>query len=661
MEDKRMRIKKEGTNLKDQFSHFRRIIIIGLHIGAIALCNYWAFLIRFDGEVSSQYIQLFLSTLWMVVFVRFSFISLLGLNIGLWRYAGLNDIFGILKAVLGSSMVLYILFAFILKIEGYPRSIYIIDSLLLILMLSGFRMIKRVIREFRPKVFGKGKKVLLIGAGDAGEMVLRDMKKNADLGFQPIGFVDDNLGKKGLRIHGIPVLGTRKDLENLVRLHAVRELIVCIPSATASQMRAIIDECSKTGIPIKTVPGMKDVLDGRVGLSQIRDVSLEDLLAREVIQTDLEVIKTSLKGKRVLVTGAAGSIGSELCRQIADCLPKEIILFDQCENRTYTTLLEVQNKFPKVTFFPMIGDIRDKRSVERIFKLYRPEIVYHAAAYKQVPLMEYNLLESVKNNVLGTMNVVSAAIEYSARRFVLISTDKAVNPTSIMGASKRFAERLVQGIANHSEKTIFTIVRFGNVLGSNGSVVPIFKKQIEEGGPVTVTHPDIKRFFMTIPEAVQLVLQASGMGKGGEIFVLDMGEQIKIMDLARNLISLSGYRPDEDIRIRVTGLRPGEKLYEELFDSLEKIESTEHPRINKAIQMDFLTRAEVFQYVSEFEDLIEHGNQTGIIRLIQKTIPSYKPSSTATRDNGDSNGDRLPGPKHPHRKFPFQSSSLPLS
>jgi len=463
-------------------------------------------------------------------------------------------------------------------------------------------------------------------------MVLRDMKQNPGFGYKPIGFVDDNRGKRGVRIHGIPVLGTRRDLEELVQAHSIRELIVCIPSATARQMRAIVNKGSKTGIPIRTVPGMKDILRGRVRLSQIRDVWLEDLLAREEIRTDLESIRANLEGKKVLVTGAAGSIGSELCRQIADCSPSGMILFDQCENRLYLTLMELKEKFTDIAFYPVVGDIRDQRTVEGVFKRERPEIVYHAAAYKQLPMMELNPLESVKNNVMGTMNVATAAREYGSKRFVLISTDKAVNPTSVMGASKRFAERLVQGYASDAKETIFTIVRFGNVLGSNGSVVPIFKQQIEAGGPVTVTHPKIKRFFMTIPEAVQLVLQASGMGKGGEAFVLDMGEQIKVLDLAENLIALSGFRINEDIRIKITGLRPGEKLYEELFESLERIEKTEHSRINKAIQMDHLSQRELSQYVQEFEKLIEQGDPVEMIRLLQKAIPTYSPSPTVLKE-----------------------------
>jgi FlaA1/EpsC-like NDP-sugar epimerase len=622
-----MNREKMVREIVDRMGPFRRWIVVCIHIGAIACSNYLAFLIRFDGEMPAPMFELFLTTLTWIVMIRFLFITLFGLNQGLWRYAGVGDIFGILKAVLGSSLVLYLLFSFVLKIQGYPRSIYIIDSLILILMLSGFRLVKRVLREFRFRTLVKGKRVLLIGAGDAGEMVLRDMKRSADLLYHPVGIVDDDPGKKGLRIHGISVLGTRKDLSDLVKRYAIEELIICIPSATAKQMREIVDECAKTGASVKTVPGMRDILDGRVGVSQIREVQLEDLLAREVIRTDLESIRSSLARKRILVTGAAGSIGSELCRQIASCLPERVILLDQCENRLYLTLLELRESFPGVAFNPIVGDVRDRQCVEEVIHLGRPEIIYHAAAYKHVPLMESNPLEAVRNNIIGTMNLASAARDAGVKKFVLISTDKAVNPTSIMGACKRFAELLVQEFSGESEKTVFSIVRFGNVLGSNGSVVPLFKKQIEKGGPVTVTHPEIKRFFMTIPEAVQLVLQASGMGIGGEIFVLDMGEQIKIMDLARNLIALSGYRPEEDISIKVTGLRPGEKLYEELFDSFEKIEKTQHPRILMAIQMDRVNGSETFQIVSEIEEMLETRNTGGIIAILQKAVPSYSPSS----------------------------------
>lgn len=617
-------VKKYGSG--NSMFPFRRLMVMGIHLSVILGSSYLALLIRFDGEIPAIPFHVFLKTLPVVVFIQFLFISCCGLNQGLWRYAGPSDVVGILKAVFGGSIVLYLLFNFILKIQGYPLSIYIIDGLILVSMLSGLRMTKRVLREFRFKAAEGGRRVLIIGAGDAGESLLRDMKQNVALPYYPVGFVDDDPIKKKLRIRNVSVLGNRKDLSSLVVEHSIEELIVCIPSATAKQMREIVDACNKIGIPVKTLPPMGDILDGKVGVAQIREVRLEDLLAREVIQTDLDSIRSGLFGKRVLVTGAAGSIGSELCRQVANCSPERISLLDQCENRLYFTMLELKEKFPNVLFEPIVRDIRNKSSIEEVVSSEKPEIIYHAAAYKHLPLMELNPLEAVKNNIIGTWNMASVARSIGVKKFVLISTDKAVNPTSIMGASKRLAECLVQGFAYDEKKTIFTIVRFGNVLGSNGSVVPIFQKQIKKGGPVTVTHPEIKRFFMIIPEAVQLVLQASEMGRGGEIFVLDMGEQIKIMDLARNLIALSGYRPDEEIPIQITGLRPGEKLYEELFDSSESIKKTQHPRISIAAQTEILNAGDVFRFVSELEEMIEQRDIAGIMTMLQKTVPSYQPT-----------------------------------
>jgi len=601
---------------------YRRTLVITAHIVLIVFANYAAFWLRFEGNIPADEYSLFLKTLPLVLAVQFSCISFFGLNKGLWRYAGIADLLTIFKAVTLGSVLSVFTIHFLLGLYSYPRSVYILDWLVLIMLMGGMRMQRRVLRELQSlNTVGK-KRVVLFGAGDAGEIILREIKQNKALPYQPVGFIDDDERKHGLKIHGVPVLGTRKDLPSLIDWYNIEEIIITIASIGAGEMQRIIEDCRKTGRTLKTIPGIGSILDGRVSVSQIREVRIEDLLYRDVVKIDTPHIGAYLKDKRVLVTGAAGSIGSELCRQIARYRPRNLILLDQSESSLYFTELELAAGHPGGSFIPVVGDLQDVRRVRGIFEKWRPEIVFHSAAYKHVPLLEQNPSEAVKNNIIATRDLARIAKDASVDRFVLISTDKAVNPTSVMGATKRVAEFLIQELAKQN-KTHFVIVRFGNVLGSNGSVIPLFKMQIEKKGPVTVTHPEMMRYFMTIPEAVQLVLQAGIMGKGGEIFVLDMGEQVKILDLARQMITLSGYVPDEDIKIIFTGLRPGEKLREELFDRSEHVEPTSHAKINKALSESFGDATRLMRQIDELEELAGKGDEQGLVVKLKEIVPGY--------------------------------------
>ncbi len=473
-------------------------------------------------------------------------------------------------------------------IEG----VLMLDLFTTIMLLSGLRMTIRLYHEeFFSDTRGSSRRFLIIGAGNAGEALLREMLRRKDVQYEVVGFVDDDPAKQGMEIHGITVLGNVDALPAICKKYNVDEIAIAIPSASRQELRRVVQVCQGTKIRFQTVPSITDIASGKLSVSQIRDVDINDLLGREVIQLDTEGIQSYLKSKVILVTGAGGSIGSEMCRQVGAFGPKQLLLLEQAENPLFFIERELKQTFPTVAIVPVICDITDRVRVNQIFEKYRPQVVIHAAAHKHVPLMEHNPGEAIKNNVMGTSIVADASDQYGAESFVMISTDKAVNPTSIMGSSKRIAEMYIQDL-NNTSKTHYVTVRFGNVLGSNGSVVPIFKQQIAAGGPVSVTHPEMRRYFMTIPEASQLVLQAASMGQGGEIFVLDMGEPVRIVDLARELITLSGFRPGEDIEIQFTGLRPGEKLFEELSIVGEDMLATKHPKIavwkNRPSNREFL-------------------------------------------------------------------------
>lgn len=493
-----------------------------------------------------------------------------------WAYASTGELFAVIQAVtLGSLATIAISF---FSHAQLPRSIAVMHWTLAILLMGGSRLLWRYIVE-RMKTNGHKptRRALIIGAGDGGALVARELKGNKS-SFVPVGFIDDDPMKKNAAVLGLPVLGTREQIPEMVALHRINLVIIAMPSVEASVIRDIVDICRSTQAELKILPGVYQIIDGQVSVSNLRPVQLEDLLRREPVRVDLEEIAAYLNEMTVLVTGAGGSIGSELCRQVAAVGPKKLVLLDHCENSIHSIWLELTEKFPGVPLALEIADVRDKPRVESLFHTHRPGVVFHAAAHKHVPLMELHPAEAVKTNVFGTRNAALAASRSGARVFVMISTDKAVNPSSAMGATKRLAELIITQ-ENRVSNTIFTAVRFGNVLGSNGSVVPVFQRQIARGGPVTVTHPEMKRYFMTIPEAVHLVIQAGSMAKGGEVFLLDMGDPVKIVDMARDMIKLSGLEPGKDIQLEFTGIRPGEKLFEELLTAEEGSSATSHKRI----------------------------------------------------------------------------------
>jgi FlaA1/EpsC-like NDP-sugar epimerase len=546
-----------------------------------------------------------------------------GIQRGLWRYVGLHDLGKIILASLTSAAVFYGVIHLIGGITEYPRSVIILTGLLNGLYLAGIRLAVRGFREWLQVVGPSARRVLIVGAGNAGELLVRDMLSDANYNCRPVGFLDDDPVKRKKKIHGIPVVGTIADIKKAAERLDAQEIIVAIPSSSTAVKQKILAASEGCTVPIKTLPSVRSLLGDSVLLQQVRPMNLDDLLQREPIQTDRQELHPLITGKTLLVTGAGGSIGSELCRQIARHKPQALVLFERYENGLHSLLLELRMDFPEVKMHPVIGDVTVLDRVSEVFRQTGPDIVFHAAAHKHVPLMELNPKEAIRNNILGTRVVAEVALKTGVDRFVLISTDKAVNPSSVMGVTKRIAEHLVQEY-NHTGLTKFTVVRFGNVLGSNGSVVPLFSEQIRRGGPVTVTHPEIKRFFMTIPEAVQLVLQASVMGRGGEVFVLDMGEQIKVADLARNMIVLAGLVPGKDVDIVFTGLRPGEKLYEELFEDGEQVEPTTHPKIHRAVGTP-VPVGELGEWLESLPTTLPNSDEEDLLQDLKRLVPSFQP------------------------------------
>ncbi|MFZ1501706.1 MAG: nucleoside-diphosphate sugar epimerase/dehydratase, partial [Nitrospira sp.] len=539
---------------------WRRPLIMLLEIGLMILANYLAFWLRFDGRIPDAEWGTFLLVLPWLVMIRTAAFFMFRLNEGLWRYTSLWDVQNIVIGVITSTVVLYGWTRWGMGVTGYPRSIFIVDAMLLIGFVAGVRLPRRMLREvviYRPK-----KTVLIIGAGDRGERIVREMRQSPTSRYQPIGFIDDRAPLRHKRIHGVKVLGARGELAPILSAERPDEVVLALPHVTPDVLRQIMSAIGPFKVSVKMLPSMQELLGDRSVVSQIRNVAVEDLLARAPVQLETDAMVDMIAGRRVLITGAGGSIGSELSRQIAAMRPESVVLYERHENSLYTIAKELEDQGLSSLIHPVLGDVTDRRRLMETMTRYRPCIVFHAAAHKHVPLVELNPSEALKNNCLGTRIAAETADRCGVERFVLISTDKAVNPTSVMGATKRAAELIVQDMADRSA-TRFLTVRFGNVLGSNGSVLLRFQEQIRAGGPVTVTHPDIRRFFMLIPEAVHLVLEAATLGEQGATYVLDMGEQIKVLDLARNLIRLSGFVPGREIPIRFVGLRPGEKLYEE--------------------------------------------------------------------------------------------------
>lgn len=550
-----------------------------------------------------------------------------GLYRRLWAYASIEELKLILVAVTTASTLLgvtVLLFSLIVPIEDYSRSVIFIDWLLSVIAVGGLRFAQRVLSESQSQpesTPSRSRHALVIGAGDAGALVVREMQRNRLANLLPAGLVDDDPSKQDQQIHGVPVLGPLEALPELISAHKIEEVIFAIPSAPGQTVRKVAETCRLKNIPFRTMPSIHELIDGKVSVNRLREVEITDLLRRSPVHIDNELVGTSLKGRRVLVTGAGGSIGRELCRQVARWEPAELILLGHGENSIYETLIELEPSFATLAVHPVIADIRDQERLQMVFAQHQPQVVFHAAAHKHVPLMQFNIEEAVTNNVLGTRNVIEAALAHEVERLVMISTDKAISPTSVYGATKRIGEMLILDAARKTGRS-FSVVRFGNVLGSRGSVVLLFKRQIAAGGPVTVTHPDMERYFMTIPEAVHLVLQASAMGQGGEVFVLNMGEQIHILELVEDLIRLSGLEPGKDIEIVFTGIRPGEKLREALWDEGADYQPTSHPEILRLDEDELLSSAAFQDAVEQLILLARQGEPDSIMRLLDELVPA---------------------------------------
>jgi len=549
-----------------------------------------------------------------------------GLYRRVWAYASTRELKLITVAVTTASVAVsltVILLASLRVYTGFPRSVLAIDWLLSLLAVGGLRFALRLLAESRSTGVDtqrRGRRVLIVGAGDAGALVVREMQKNPQLNLSPVCFVDDDSSKQKQHIHDVPVEGTLNDIGRLVDARRIQEVIIAIPSAPGRVIRQVTESCRQKGVHFRTMPGIYELIGGKINVGRLREVEITDLLRRAPVQIDENLIGASLSGRRVLVTGAGGSIGRELCRQIARWGPTDLTLLGHGENSVFETLVDLEESFPSLPLHTMIADVRDPDRLANIFDSFRPQVVFHAAAHKHVPLMEANVEEAITNNVIGTRNVVEVVLNFEVERLVMISTDKAIRPTSVMGATKRLSELLVLDAAQRSKRA-FSIVRFGNVLGSRGSVIPLFKRQIASGGPVTITHPEMERYFMTIPEAVHMVLQASAMGNGGEVFVLKMGEQIRVLDLAEDLIRLSGLEPEKDIEIVFTGIRPGEKLSEDLWDQWARFEPTAHADILRLVDEDILSSQALSRAVNELAYLAGEGDVDGIIHLLDVTIP----------------------------------------
>ena len=609
------------TEHSDSARRFLIVVINSIIFGASGLI---AFLLRFEfripaGELKHLYAA---TAVWVVL--KIAVFHIAGLNRGWWRFVSVYDM-GLLAMANGIASIASFA-ALSLSTKGFPRSVCVIDLLICFLATCGIRVLVRALMEIgiRIQQADAGKRLLIYGAGVAGQALLREIRSNARLSYHVCGFLDDDIDKRGLAIQGVPVLGTGKELARMAAAHVIDEVLIAIPSTSGSQMADILKRCHQARVRCKTIPGMGELVETSGVSAQIRDVAVEDLLGRSPVSLEKAQIRAALEGKTVLVTGAAGSIGSELCRQIARFRPAAIVGFDVAESPLFEIDRELRQSFPESPFHAEIGSVQNRARLDALLNQYQPGAVYHAAAYKHVPLMETHVFEAVENNIFGTYNLAAAAADHGVEDFVMISSDKAVRPTSIMGATKRAAELLLLALQNG--RTKYVAVRFGNVLGSNGSVIPIFKKQIAAGGPVTVTHPEMRRFFMTIPEACQLVLEAAAIGEGGQICVLEMGEPVKIVDLATNLILLSGLRPEADIKIEFTGMRPGEKLYEEVSTLLEDTVPTAHQKIRIFLGSG-THECDMLVWLDALKEICDARDAGRLVVALKEAVLDYSPSA----------------------------------
>ncbi|MBM3776994.1 MAG: polysaccharide biosynthesis protein [Acidimicrobiia bacterium] len=609
---------------------FRRLIAVVVHAMLIVASAAAAAWLRFDGEIPEEYVGYFFQTIPLLVACRVALFIPFRLFQGLWRYTSIYDLRNILLAVLLSSLLYFALHLALGVPRPFPKSILMIDSILLVCLLTGVRLSHRIYRELAQS--RQGRRVLVFGAGDAGELIVRDMRQNPAYGAQPVGFLDDDSSKYGRTIHGLPVLGGRAEAKAILQQVNADEVLIAVPTASPQELRAIVRALEHSKVRITTLPGLGHFLGRPVDVGQIRPLEVQDLLQRDPVELDPAPVRELLAGRRVLVTGAGGSIGSEICRQAAAFMPSRLVVLDRYENALFDLLNSLARTHPAVPLVGAIADVTDQARIEALMSEYRPDVVFHAAAHKHVPLMEANACEAVKNNVRGTRLVAEAAQRHGASRFVLISTDKAVNPTSIMGATKRVAELTTQAMAGAGGRTDFSAVRFGNVLASNGSVVPLFLDQIAAGGPVTVTHPDMQRYFMLISEAVQLVLQAATHQGGGSVYVLDMGGPVNLLDLARDLIRLSGYIPEVEIPIQFIGPRPGEKLSEELVGDDEDAAPSGVPKVRRVSSRRAAVRAGgLLQAVASLEDAAAAGRVSEVLARLHEIVPGFVSRTPASQ------------------------------
>ncbi len=612
-----------------RFLHFRRSLIAVGHLLIFTFSLAAAFLLRFDVSMPADQLPLLLKGLCILIPVKMAVFQYARLNRGWWRYIGITDILRLGYANVVASVGFTVLAVLFIG-AAFPRTVYFIDLLLCFLGTAGCRMCVRVYCETSvPRPQQKSHRVLLYGAGCAGATLLRELRANPGLGYRIVGLLDDDPHKLGMELMNVRILGRGRDAARIVdrfrkKRERVEEIIIAMPSATGQQMQEALANCRAAGVTCKTVPGFAELLSDRVLSAQIRNVSVTDLLGREPVHIEEDRIRGHIRGRSVLITGGAGSIGSELSRQIARFEPRTLVILDQAESDLFRMDGELRGRFPDLAVVPEIADIRDQARLTEVIRRHGVDSIFHAAAYKHVPMMEAHPLEAIRNNVMGTLHLARAAMQNGVSSFLMISSDKAVNPTSVMGVTKRVAELILSAMSTHH--TRFVSVRFGNVLGSNGSVVPLFQAQIAAGGPVTVTHPEMRRYFMTIPEAVQLVLLASTMGQGSEVFVLDMGEPVRIVDLAKQMIRLAGFIPDEQIQIRFTGMRPGEKLYEELITKGENIVSTSHKKI-RIFQGPRLGSEELKSWLAGLQTLLEERDAQGAVEHLKGLVPEYMGSA----------------------------------
>jgi FlaA1/EpsC-like NDP-sugar epimerase len=617
-------------------THVRnRFVLIG-DLALIVVSVLGSFALRLDVSQLPFYFPAAMVMCFVALIIKIPVYFAFGLYRRLWMYASTNELRLITVAVttasvLSSGVMIALITAGLIQ-PGMPRSALGIDWLLSLVLIGGSRFALRILAEqSSTRRDGKARRTLIIGAGDAGALVARELQKSSQLNLLPIGFLDDDPAKQNHEIYGVSVIGKMEQIASVLENQHVDEVVIAIPSAPGNIIRLVNDACREKGIPSRTMPGIYELLGGKVSVSRLREVDITDLLRRKPVKIDDQFIGANITGKRVLVTGAGGSIGREICRQVARWSPASLVLLGHGENSIFESLLELKENFPALSISPVIADVRDAGRIQEMFRLHQPQVLFHAAAHKHVPLMEANVEEAITNNVLGTRNVVEAASKFGVARLVLISTDKAVRPVSIMGATKRLAEMTVLDAAQRSGQA-YSVVRFGNVLGSRGSVVPFFKNQIASGGPVTVTHPEMYRYFMTIPEAVHLVLQAASMGKGGEVFMLNMGEQVRILDLAEDLIKLSGLEPHRDIEIAFSGIRPGEKLREDLWEEGMHFEPTQHSEIFRATEEEKVDGVALAHAIEELAHLATQSETESLINALNDFLPSGAVRSTPPPD-----------------------------